>query len=467
MNKKKIKEEMEEIINLPQLCYQSESNKFWMKDSRGYFVSYHKGAIATRLEYEYEMNARDTGHLFAKTYKENVVDMVTPIGGLAIGIHDIGGNKVLVPREQRRIEPEKGEWECVKKLMTGMLGAEQFEWYKGWLQTWLRGFYSYKFVPGQVLICIGETASGKTLLKSIHNHIFDGGGQPLKYMTGGTGFNGELCQVCSLHIDDKLNDLGANGKKKLKAECKELAVAGEWRFEFKNRTAFSASPVQRLTIFCNETEDSVSVIPDIDESTRNKISILRCKRSKMPMPARTEAERSAFWKQLKSEIPAYLFHIMEEHKISNKFADVEEERMGVRGYHNEQALNFVEAYSNEGKRLFGIIEALRKEFENYLVWEGSASELVDILKQRAKDYKSTPTSIGRFLNQRIACGSKLVEKVGQRKYKIDLREDEEFEVIDIVSERQEVETEEEIRSEEKQVYLLDDDEENYYGHPSG
>ena len=121
-------------------------------------------------------------------------------------------------------------------------------------------FYSYKFVPGQVLICIGETASGKTLLKSIHNHIFDGGGQPLKYMTGGTGFNGELSQVCSLHIDDKLNDLGANGKKKLKAECKELAVAGEWRFEFKNRTAFSASPVQRLTIFCNETEDSVSVI---------------------------------------------------------------------------------------------------------------------------------------------------------------------------------------------------------------
>ena len=57
--------------------------------------------------------------------------------------------------------------------------------------------------------------------------------------------------------------------------------------------------------------------------------------------------------------------------------------------------------------------------------------------------------------------------MGQRKYKIDLREDEEFEVIDNVSERQEVETEEEVRSEDKQVYLLDDDEENFYGHHSG
>ena len=46
--------------------------------------------------------------------------------------------------------------------------------------------------------------------------------------------------MCSLHIDDKLNDLGPQ-EKKLKAECKELAVAGEWRFEFKNKTAFSAS----------------------------------------------------------------------------------------------------------------------------------------------------------------------------------------------------------------------------------
>ena len=38
MNKKKIEEELEEIINLPELCYQPDGNKFWMKDSRGYFV---------------------------------------------------------------------------------------------------------------------------------------------------------------------------------------------------------------------------------------------------------------------------------------------------------------------------------------------------------------------------------------------------------------------------------------------
>jgi len=459
MNPKKMKEEMDKVLNLPELWYSPDNDKIWMKDARGFYVQYRKGAISSRLEYEYELSPKDTGALFAQTYKDNVVDLVTPIGGLKMGMHMISGNKVLVPKEQRRIEPIKGDWEVIRMFLIGMLGEEQFEWYKGWLQTWLVAYYNYKFVPGQVLICVGETGSGKTLLKSIHNHIFDGGGQPLKYMTGGTGFNGELCQVCSLHIDDKLNDLGPQGKKKLKAECKELAVAGEWRFEFKNKTAFSASPVQRLAIFFNYTEDSVSVMPDIDESTRNKISILDCKRKKMPMPTRTQADKDAFWKQIVSEMPAFLYHIMEEHVITEEFADTKEERMGVRGYHNEKALKFVEAYSNEGKRLHAIIEVLRKD--NGRSWEGSASELVKILKDEAKDYKSTPTSIGRFLNQRIACGSKLVKMVGHRKYWIDVQDyDEMEEDLDVVEQTDQVQEVPELK--DRQSDLLDEDEEDYY-----
>jgi hypothetical protein len=460
MNKEKILSEVGHSSQHPEIFYQPENDKFWMEDIRDVFVSYRKGPVCTRLNEEFGIDKKKAEPLFAKIYQEKVVDLVTRIGGRRKGVHEIGGMNILVPSEQRRIEPVKGDWQVIRDYMIGMLGEEQFEWYLGWLQTWLSGYYSYQFVAGQVLICIGETSSGKTLLKSIHNHIFDGGGQPLKYMTGGTGFNGELCGVCSLHIDDKLNDLGSNGKKKLKAECKELAVAGELRFEFKNKTAFSASPIQRLLICCNYTEDSVSVIPDIDNSTKNKISILYCKRRSMPMPAGTQKEKDAFWNQIKTEMPAYLYHVMEEHKISEKFADLEEERMCVRGYHNEKALNFVEAYSNEGKRLHAIIEVLRKD--HGLCWEGSASELVKILKEEAKDYKSTPTSIGRFLNQRIACGSKLVKMVGHRKYWIDVQDYDEMEDqdLDVVERTNQVQEVPELK--DRQFDLLEDEDEDYY-----
>jgi hypothetical protein len=254
---------------------------------------------------------------------------------------------------------------------------------------------------------IGETASGKTLLKDLHNYIFDGGGQPLKYMTGATLFNGELSACCSWHIDDKLNDLGYKGKKKLKAECKEIAVAGELRFEFKNQTAFIANPCMRLLICCNYTEDSVSVIPDIDESTKNKISILNCTRMA----------------QLKSEMPAFIYHVLYEHIISEGMADVEEARMGVRGYHNEEAMMFVDSYSHDGSRLLTIIDCLGEHLkQGQELWRGNASSLVKFLQSHGLEQMATATSMGRFLNQRISSGTSLVRSVSHREYEIYLKE---------------------------------------------
>ena len=464
MKEEKINKSFESKVS-PVIFYSAENNKFWMVDGRGKFVGYQKGAVSGRLEFEYSYNERDMKEFFAHVYKDGVIDCVTAIGGWKKGLHEVGSKKVLVPYEQRRIKPVKGEWEIMNKLLLGMLGTEQFEYYKGWLKTWLASFYNYKFTPGQVLILVGETSSGKTLLKDIHNHIFDGGGQPLKYMTGGTGFNGELCEVCSLHIDDKLNELGTSGKKKLKAECKEIAVAGQLRFEEKNKTAFNASPCFRLLICCNYTEDSVTVIPDIDESTKNKISILNCKRNRMPMPSRKPDERAAFWKQIESEMPAFLYHVIHEHQITEEFADLEEERMGVRGYHNEKAMKFVETHSNEGKRLFAMIEVLRMGDSSKDEWYGSASELDKKLKDKGIERQATATSIGRFLNQRIACGSKLVKKVSQRRYTIDLTNSED-EPVDVENEMEKVPNEGDSKEIESQEEIFEDEDVgSYYGHP--
>ena len=450
---KEIKEKSSDDSKPPEVYYLSDNNKYYMEDATGVFRGYVKGPVASRLEFHCSMSKQDQGAFFEKIYSEQVVDCVTAIGGHRKGLHEIGSKRVLVPREQRRIRPEGGDWAITKKYLLGMLGEEQFEWYLGWLKTWMSGYYGYQNTIGQVLILIGETASGKTLLKDLHNYIFDGGGQPLKYMTGGTGFNGELCSLCSLYIDDKLNDLGPKGKKKLKAECKEIAVAGELRFEFKNQTAFTASPCFRLLICCNYTEDSVSVIPDVDESTKNKISILHCARQKMPMPAGNAIQRAAFWDKLKSEMPAFIHYVLNEHEISENLSDVEEGRMGVRGYHNEEAMKYVETYSQDGSRLLAIIEFLRDVVPGEKMWVGSAGELVKVFNGYDIEKYATATSIGRFLSQRIGCGSKFVEDLGHRKYGIDLSDPMEAEIT-----TKEDESSEPVGVLEDQYRLTDDEE---------
>jgi hypothetical protein len=259
--------------------------------------------------------------------------------------------------------------------------------------------------------------------------------------------------LCSLYIDDKLNDLGPKGKKKLKAECKEIAVAGELRFEFKNQTAFTASPCFRLLICCNYTEDSVSVIPDVDESTKNKISILHCARKKMPMPAGNGTQRDAFWNKLKLEMPAFIHYVLNEHEISESLSDIEEGRMGVRGYHNDEAMKYVETYSQDGSRLLAIIEFLRDVVPGEKMWVGSAGELVKVFNGYDIEKYATATSIGRFLSQRIGCGSKFVEDLGHRKYGIDLSDPMEAEIT-----TKEDESSEPVGVLEDQYRLTDDEE---------
>ena len=429
MNINRIREDLAPANNVP-FYYFPFKNRYLLEDQRGHFIQYPLTQAKNLMKSKLGYNTKQVEDLMVKICDESVVDDVIPIGGMKKGLLETEFNqRILVPSEQTRIIPQSGDWSTINAIYSGMLGEVQFEYYKGWLKTWLSGFYEYKFVPGQVLVLIGETASGKTLVKNIHNHIFGGGGQPIKYMTGKTNFNGELCAVCSLHIDDKLNELDYKGKMKLKAECKELAVAGQARFEFKKQTAFTASPIQRLLICCNANEDSVSIIPDLDGSTKNKVSILYCRRKEMPMPTSNVSDKKAFWQKIESEIPAFINHLINEHEITEKFEDNNENRMGVRGYHNKKALSFIRIFSNEGKRLHAIIEALR-EFGD-VKWEGSASDLKRKLEDSGIEIYSTPTSLGKFLNQRIDCGEQLIERIGHRRYKIDLRYHEDLELEDL------------------------------------
>ena len=177
------------------------------------------------------------------------------------------------------------------------------------------------------------------------------------------------------------------------------------------------------------------------------------------MRASTQKEKDAFWNQIKGEMPAYLYHIMEEHKIIEKFADLEEERMGVCGYHNKKALNFVELYSNEGKRFHAIIEILRRG--NGSEWTGSAGELVKLLHKEGTEKYANAMSMGKFLNQRIECGTKFIKSLGQRKYWIDLKEEELDQGNEVLEREEEQVNEESYELNGRQFGLLVEEEEYY------
>ena len=71
-----------------------------------------------------------------------------------------------------------------------------------------------------------------------------------------------------------------------------------------------------------------------------------------------------------------------------------------------------------------MIDCLRQYYDAQKdSWRGNSSALLEFLKSRGVEQMATPTSIGRFLNQRIEKGCKRVKSVGHREYEIKLIED--------------------------------------------
>jgi hypothetical protein len=428
MNTDKIDKACEELVrgenDKIRIYFHPLKDKFWKEDSRGIFVPYNSSAISRILQHEHGIPKEGISKKLAEIQTHDVVDFATKIGGWRKGLHELEGMNVLVPSEQKRIKLIGGECKTLNEFLIGMFGQEQFEWYCGWLRHWLDGFYSFTHTPGQVLVLIGPPSCGKTLLIELHNHIFGGGGKPLKYMTGQTNFNGELCQYCHLYLDDEFQDLGPRGKKALKSMCKQIAVGRMQRFEFKHQTAFNASPQARVVLACNEDKDSLSVVPELDENIKNKISLLHCKKKDMPMPARTGEERETFWKCLVEEIPAFLHFVIKGFEVPKKFNDDVDGRMGVKAYQHPKATELAENCSMDGQRMEEIIEILRGQgkLDQTKTWRGNATDLLKILQRGEIEEYTTTGGLGRFLKSRTHLPASRVQLVGHRTYRIDCGE---------------------------------------------
>jgi len=435
MNEHDISKASEELgqngDELPEIHYLPTSKqKYWKQDDRGQWIGYGVGEARRYLSVGCELKSDEVNEVLYNAESNKVLDIVTKIGGYKKGLHDIDGKRVLVPSEQRRIDLVEGRWSTLEAVLLGMLGEEQLEWYCGWVKHWMEGFYAYADNAGQVLALVGPPSCGKSLLLDLQNYIVDSGkgGDPLRWITGQTHFNGELCECTHLMLDDKFQDLGLKGKKTLKMFIKEIAVAGSHRFEIKHQQAFNASPLWRMTLACNDDAESLSVIPELEGNIQNKISLLNCTRCDMPMPSQTSSERSKFWSQLTKEIPAFLHYVMNVHEVSEGMKDKEDRRMLVRGYHNPIATKLAEESSYDGQRMSAIKECLRKVQQIGHEWEGTPTELLDILKAKGIERNATPTSIGRLLTNRSKLPVDQVtyqgNKNGNRKYLINLREEE-------------------------------------------
>lgn len=419
-----------------EIYYYNAKDRFLVKDSRGKFMPYNRQYVSKKIG-SLGFNREDVSDLVYQIQTEKVIDGYFEVAGLPMGIQEISDQRILIHREQKRICPVKGEWKTFKEFLFNMLGKDQAQWFLGWLSIWLKSYYNYSWSPGQILVLMGEPAAGKSLLQRFLTKIFgDKVGDPLAWMTGKSEFNYELASCSHLAIEDRFSDSSKKARDAIREYAKDISVNETHRFRGMHKEAVMLAPLWRATISCNPSDESMAVIPPIEEATRNKVSLLWCKRHDMPMPTNTFEEKKEFMNKLMQEAPCLIYHLINEFRCPTKF-DCPEARMGVKGYQDKSALMCAENASYYGQKM-QIIQDILLKYQNRFIedgendknfyekgfWKGKPQDIFNLFSTFNYNREFTNAiSVGKVLTNRANLKTGEVTRNGDRTYTIKIKEE--------------------------------------------
>jgi len=343
---------------------------------------------------------------------ERHIHFAGPLAGHPRGLHTAGGVKLLATVSPEIIEAAPGKWPTLRAVLEGLLadseaGSVQVETFLAWLKIARESLVSNRRRPGQALALAGPRGCGKSLLIDIAEAALGGRrANPYAYFTGRTNFNADLAGAELLAVDDEAGSSDIRSRRTLAANIKACLFAGAVRIEGKGKTAFTFRPCWRMLMALNDEPEALLVLPPITEDIGDKITLLRCHKRPLPMPAHTLDEREAFFAQLIAELPGMLASL-EAWEIPNELT---EERCGVRAFHHPAILASLHELSPEG-HLSGIIDTAAAAGGIALPWTGTAAELKSLLCFESSTARDAEKLLGGW---HAATGSYLAKLEGTR-----------------------------------------------------
>jgi len=334
----------------------------------------HKGCNSKR-DQDAAASAVDAALL--KASMENQVEWAGPVAGLGAGIHEEAGERFLVTESPRLIDPKRGEWPTLLDVICNILDGtdgevrhQQAPLFMQWLRHGLRSLHAGEPTRGLCLVLAGEPNSGKTLMIEILKALFGGKcASPYRYFIGLDNFNQELFEAPLLVIDDESSDTTIQARKSLAAQIKQVVAVSEGtRARGMHRKGRNLSPFWRLVFAVNIEPDALQVLPPITPDIEDKLLILKAYRRPMPMPSTTLEERRAFFQVLLNEMPALVWHLLNEREDDAALSG----RFGCKAWAHPQVLHELHEVSPE-QATHEMVQ--RCMFRLSTQWTGTTAEL--------------------------------------------------------------------------------------------
>lgn len=249
------------------------------------------------------------------------------------------------------------------------------EYFFAWLQRFYIAVTNHQLTQGQALLLVGPTNKGKSLLSNkVIAALVGGFSDASEYLSGLSQFNKDLARVAAWVVDDTTS--AASFQDQLKAtELIKRAVANP-RMEYmaKYADAMSVPWTGRVIMSLNEDANSLSVIPALDSSNRDKIMALRISENATSnFPPNHILEDT-----IEQELPHFAQWLL-DHKPHAEIMDGPA-RFGVVSFIDEQIAEA--AYDNSSRSSVAeLVDWFAKQARNYTAegeteWRGTLTEFL-------------------------------------------------------------------------------------------
>ncbi|HEY5706309.1 MAG TPA: primase-helicase family protein [Terrimicrobiaceae bacterium] len=337
--------------------------------------------------------------------EHQAVDLAVSIGGMASGVYDMQGGRVLVRESPRLIKPISGSCETILDFLFGLLGAVQMDYLLSWLKLAYQALLASERRPGQCLIIVGPPDCGKSRIQHqlITPLLAGRSADPKSFFFGRTDFNAELVGAEHLLIEEVPASTRHEDRQFFGERIKEIVANDTARLHKKNRDAVTVCPFWRLSITVNNNPEKLRSLPPLTDDLAEKIILLEAN----PCPEfwskfeNSSDPRIAFREAVTSELPAFADFLL---KMEIPTALVGR-RYGVRSYISEELAQTLFESEPEHHLLILIDKELWREQETVVPWQGDAEDLKQALTSESSSVRASasrllgayPTACGQYL----------------------------------------------------------------------
>jgi len=266
---------------------------------------------------------------------ESRVDEVAPVVFAKNRVVSFNGRKILNSSKSAPIAAastgDPAMWPWLHNFLMPFFvkddeGRETLPYFLAWFKRLYLATIDHRLDQGQLLILLGPTGRGKTLLTNqVIGRAVGGFSDASDYLSGNTSFNRDLCGAAMWVVDDQVAASTYADQRKFVELTKRCVANPRLEYHAKYADAVTLPWSGRVAMSLNLDANSLAALPTLDSSNRDKVLALRLNsKHKVTFLSNEQTEAT-----IVEELPFFLKWLMDydppEHVVATN-------RFGVKTY---------------------------------------------------------------------------------------------------------------------------------------